>query len=40
MVNGNASNVALPITQPCIPKLIIFINVPLYIQGDQKIVQF
>ena len=33
-------NVALPITHPCIPRLIIFINVPAYIQGGQKIVWF
>ena len=40
MVNGCASNVALTITHPGIPKLIIFLNVPSYIQGGQKIVQF
>ena len=40
MVNGCASNVALLITHPCIAKLIIFINVPSYIQGGQKVVRF
>ena len=35
-----ASDVALPITHLCIPKLIIFINVTSYIQGDQTIAWF
>ena len=40
IVNGCASNVALAITHSCIPKLIIFINVPSYTQSGQKLYGF